>query len=309
MPDAASTPKTFAHVQSLEIPPAGFVIGERADLDNKAYHAGPGISSSALKLALVSPLHYHDYYHLGGREEAEAEQADRAAAFSEGSLFHSLVLEPNTVEGRYLIHDDLPDGRTKEGKAAREALRAEVAATKKEPISKEAFTRISEMAGRARSFPMVDALLRGGVAERSIFWIDEETGLLCKARPDYLLLDKGIITDLKSAADAADDQCSRHLFDFDYFVSAAWYLHGASKVYNRPFGDFVLLFQEKRRPFAPNIFQVDQEAINAGHLLCRKAIRTIHACIQSGKWPGYSDKIRPLALPPWALKKIKDTTT
>jgi hypothetical protein len=285
-----------------ELRPDGFVIGERTDLTNEQYHAGAGISSSGLKKALVSPLHYHDYYHLGGRDEGDGE---RSTALVEGSLFHSLTLEPDKVRDEYLIHDDLPDGRTKEGKAAREELRAK--GEGKTLVSRSSFERITQMAKRARQHKIIDNLLTGGIAEHSIYWVDQTTGLLCKARPDYLIKDKRVIVDLKSTINAGDEDCSKHIFAFNYHVSAAWYLMGATAVYGEPYADFILAFQEKTRPFAINPFLVDQDTITLGMRLCQKGLKAIHAGIQSDFWPGYSNKIRPISLPRYAKASILKT--
>jgi hypothetical protein len=48
--------------------------------------------------------------------------------------------------------------------------------------------------------PIAGRLLRGGQAEKTLIWRDEATGVLCRAKADYLRPD-GIV-DVKTAAGA-----------------------------------------------------------------------------------------------------------
>ncbi|NCW89905.1 MAG: hypothetical protein EBV73_05065 [Rhodocyclales bacterium] len=54
------------------------------------------LSPSALKMLLETPAKYYDYYVLGNKEKKSAK------FFDEGTLVHALVLEPDTVNDKFV---------------------------------------------------------------------------------------------------------------------------------------------------------------------------------------------------------------
>lgn len=71
------------------------------DLDNEAYHAGPGISKSKLDAIAISPLAFWDAYINPEREPQEYKHC-----FAVGDGTHKLVLEPGTFEQTYAVGFD-----------------------------------------------------------------------------------------------------------------------------------------------------------------------------------------------------------
>lgn len=76
-------------------------VGLIADMDNKAYHSAPGLSSTQLKAIGVSPLNYWDQYINPDREPREYKHC-----FAVGDGTHKLVLEPGTFEQTYAVGFD-----------------------------------------------------------------------------------------------------------------------------------------------------------------------------------------------------------
>lgn len=71
------------------------------DLDNEAYHAGPGISKSKLDAIAVSGLNYWDKYINPDREPEDFKHC-----FAVGDGTHKLILEPGTFEQSYAVGFD-----------------------------------------------------------------------------------------------------------------------------------------------------------------------------------------------------------
>jgi hypothetical protein len=201
-------------------------------LSAEEYHKVEAVGSSALRDMLISPL---DCWarHVNPYREPDEE----SPATLRGEAFHAILLEgPAALQQRFypaLNRDDYPQvlwsgdqlsaecgmrmlarGGTLMDRAerlladgfARDRLGPMVAqdyeranATKTE-IPAQDWERIilahevMEQACIAQSF-------RGGAPEVSIFWNDEKTGLLCKARIDYLK--SASFLDLKSFANKA----------------------------------------------------------------------------------------------------------
>ena len=86
------------------------------DITNDEYHAANGISRSRLMLLDKSPYHYW-YEVLSG----EAEVRESTPAMLIGSLFHTLLLEPEKFDREYALMPKI-DRRTKQGKEDYEAF-------------------------------------------------------------------------------------------------------------------------------------------------------------------------------------------
>ena len=102
-----------------------------------------------------------------------------------GAAIHCAILEPQRFAGAYIPRPDLGDGRTRAGRIRRAMWNAErdPSAVVLEIDEYELVTRCAES---ARAHPAVREMLRGGCAEEVVTWTDEETGLRCKGRLDYL---------------------------------------------------------------------------------------------------------------------------
>lgn len=60
---------------------------------------------------------------------------------------------------------------------------------------------------------------------------------------------------------------------------------------------------EKLPPFAVAVYRIDEDALEAGRRMYRRALRLWAECLDRGIWPGYSDRIESISLPAWALNQ------
>lgn len=216
-----------------------------------------------------------------------------------GTAIHAAVLEPEVFASVYLPMPKL-DRRTKDGKALYEALQIEAAEKGKLLIGADDFTACQSIAEVVRSHPAAKVLFAQGMAEQSIYWTDEETGVLCKCRPDWL---GKVCLDVKSTDDASPDGFRRSILKWNYHTQAAWYLDGIEAATgNRP-GAFVFAAFEKKAPYAAAFYYADDAMIEAGRAQYRKALRTYADCVARNEWPGYSNQIEMISLPVWAQQQ------
>ena len=85
------------------------------NMPNADYHASPAISKSGLDKIAKSPAHYR------AAKEAPAEITDVMVI---GSAFHDFILLPEVFQTAYTVLPDDFNGRTKEGKAYLETIKA-----------------------------------------------------------------------------------------------------------------------------------------------------------------------------------------
>ena len=256
---------------------------------NAEYHADPAISTSHLHAVAASPYHYWKRYLDPDRRPVEP-----TAAMRLGSLVHCAVLEPDELLQRYGVAGDR---RTKAGKEQAAAMAAEGI----EAVSEADMVTALLMADAVRQHPAAAALLTTGKAEQSFWWDDQQTGLRCKCRPDWMT--GSVLVDLKTTIDASPAGFARSVAAYRYHVQARHYLSGT-------FAErFVFIAVEKTYPYAVGVYELDAAAMEHGETLRRRNLATIADCKAINEWPGYGTDIQPLSLPGWALRDDSNTMT
>lgn len=266
-------------------------------LTNAEYHAGPGISKSGLSWIIdATPLHL---WERKFNPEHEEKPATDAHVF--GSVLHKLVLEPQDFAKEFLVTPTI-DKRTKEGKAQYAELMLHVEKEKLTLVEQETLDEATKASKAVLAHPNAVKLLANGKPEQSVYWIDPDTGVLCKCRPDYWRTDVRVLSDLKSTVDGSQSEFQRAIYNFNYHVQAAFYLDGVSIVTGERYEDFVFFCAEKQPPYAVSNYRISERAIAKGRELYKKALATYARCLETNTWPGYPLEIQPIDLPPWALR-------
>lgn len=228
------------------------------------------------------------------------------AEFSFGHAAHRLVLGV----GPEIVVVDADSWRTKAAQQARDAAHAEG----KTPLLPHDFQVVMAMVKALREHPVARALfgLGSGRPEQSLFWRDQETGIMCRARLDWLRHNDSnrrlIVPDYKTAASAAPERFERALHDYGYHRQAAWYMDGVKALDLTDNPAFVFVVQEKTPPYLVSVFEPDALALEAARHYNRQARLVYAQCQASGRWPGYSDEVELISLPPWAQTKYFQET-
>ncbi len=257
------------------------------------YHRHPAVSKSHLDQVARSPLHYWARYVDPNRVEQEP-----TAAMTIGSALHTHVLELDTWDDRYVTMPDGIDRRTKQGKLEWEAF--SVASTGRTVLSKTDAELVMRMGHAVWSHPAAAFLLnRPGLAEQTYLWTDEATGLECKCRPDWMTNDGQLIVDLKTTEDASPTGFRKSVANFRYHVQAAWYLDGIERATGRRPEQFIFVCVEKKAPHAVAVYAASAEMVAAGALQAEQDLARLALCRESNQWPGYSNQIEVIDLPPW----------
>lgn len=222
--------------------PAGIAPGIYYDLSAEEYHADPALSSSGIKTLLKSPLKYWHSSPLNPDRKSEDSQAMKM-----GRAFHTMLLEPEKFREEFSIKPNVQStsaaGMVGEGD----------------------YKDIVNAVKVVREDKTIAPLIAGGNPEVSIFWRDEETGIMCRVRFDYLRPRIGF--DYKTTTDVSRESLSYAIADYRYDLSASMYLEGlrqASLMDDNHLG-FVLLFQEKKAPYQCEAVRLSDEILSRGH--------------------------------------------
>jgi hypothetical protein len=229
------------------------------NLDNQAYHNGPGISSSNIRRFSQSQLH------------AFLEVIEPTSAMNFGSAAHSLI-----VEGEGAFFTDVVCINGSPYTNANKLLKQESLAKGLTVINEKDKDTIYSMKGSLvpessaylnpdKDFPQV----LDSPYEVSLYWYEQ--GLLCKTRADVVLnpfdMPQGnnsvVLVDYKTTSDCSVRGFTNSVRRYSYDLQAAWYKRGFEAA-GFQVHDFVFVAQEKKVPFANKVFKMNHTDMEVG---------------------------------------------
>lgn len=266
------------------------------ELEEAAYHAdtaltpelGRSLSYSGAKTLLRAPALF-DHQREHGRADTDE--------FDFGHAAHKYILGV----GEQVVRVNAKDWRTK---AAQEA-KAKAREAGHIPLLLKDVRRALNMAKAVKRHPVVKHILSDGEPERSAFWIDQATGITCRARFDWLR--SNAIVDVKTTQDASPSAFAKAVERYRYDMQAAWYQDGALEVTGQLL-PFVFIAVEKDPPHLLAVYTLDETALQAGRASNAEARATFAECESSGQWPGYGPEIRELSLSRWHTDRFTEVT-
>lgn len=249
--------------------------GIHSDIPASAYHAMTDyVSKSYLKRLDKCPA------------AAKVPQEDTPAmAFGRASHVFLLEGEEAFIKECAVIPAGI-DRRTKAGKE--DWAHFEAMNQGKTIITAEEFRKIIEMRQALQKHPFAPKLLADGVSEQTVIWMDAETGLPCKCRPDRIPSgNKGVLVDLKTCSCAAEYEFCRDVVKYGYAMQAALYLDGLNTVTGNEYDAFCFIALSKEPPYQTEVYILDGEFIQYGRDEYRRLLAIELKCRASGVWPNY----------------------
>jgi hypothetical protein len=260
---------------------------------------GPSISATGLKtIASKSPLHY---WHGSALNPNRPAQSDKKH-FAMGRAVHDTLLLGDRWPDFYYITPAGFDRRQSVKQAEAIAAADAAIASGKTVLTADDAETVRAMAASLRRNAFATAALSNGEPEMTLAWIDKETGVWCRARPDFLPHKRKIIPDVKTAADASPEGFSKAISSYGYHIAAAHYMAGIEAIYGERPAHWIHVVIESAAPFDTPIYELPAEDIEIGEDICRRALRTFADCLAADRWPGYAADIVPVGLSSWARK-------
>lgn len=261
------------------------------DMDNETYHSHKYALSSSGARTLIESCPAIFRYEQDHPQEPKK-------VWDIGNAAHKLVLG----EGPKLRLVDYERWDTKPAKAAV----AEAREAKAIPLKRAEYQQVHDMADALRQHPIASLLFdpEHGTPERSLFWRDEKTDVMRRARLDWLpnpRTGRLIIPDYKTCRSAHPEKLQKAIEEFGYHQQDDTYRSGCHALgIADSEAAFVFVCQEKTAPYVITVIEVNATARRIGAARNRRALETFAHCTATGYWPGYSDDVVPTALPGWA---------
>jgi hypothetical protein len=264
--------------------------------------AGPSISSTIMRdISSKSPAHAFARSALN----PNAKPFDASDAMNLGSALHWVVAREPGFDNRFVIkpekwrgkawHSD--DGRDQMKRWKRDGMTV---------LSEKQIEQLQGMAATLAVHPMIVAGILRGRLEQSGFWIDKETGLWCKIRPDAMPNDSGDFADLKTTQSVMYRDLQNSMVEYGYHQQGALILEGA-RVLGLEAASFTLVWVESALPHAVRVTQLKDDDLARGYKQNVAARAVIADCLKTGVWPGPGDgrdDAEYIDLPDWKREQI-----
>lgn len=263
----------------------------RYRLTNEEYHlCSNAVSSTALKELYYGKnpqLCYQKYI----RKSLPFHQTD---AMLLGVAAHKAILEPRSFKKEFAVFE----GKYRRGDKWTE-FKAENEG--KHVLTIAQWDDIKRMREAVMNHKEASSLLSGGNAEESVFWRDDDTGLLCRARADYnkeLPSGSKVLIDLKTCKSAEPDKFIKDMINLGYPIQEAMYREGFQA------DAFAFIAVEKGDWNTVEVYELDDIFDQCGYLMYRQALEKWAEYRRSENWPTYRGGISTLTCPTWLEAQV-----
>ena len=247
------------------------------------YRKNKAVNFSTLKEMKISPADYKLRLDFG------IEESDPMKL---GTLVHALLLEPDTVDDRYLVIPDM-NMRLKESKERKAELiesnpgkiLVPENGTKTAQFNWNKATRIAESVKSKTIFKRVMAKVES--VEQELYGECTETGLKLKGLLD-IITDKPSLIDVKTTGQFASRMYN--LKKRMYINQLAFYSYLA-KLNGRSFEKQFVFFIETIHPFKVRLVEIDPRAIINAHEENIELLKRVKECTEMNTWDDGSDII------------------
>lgn len=280
-------------------------MGLYTDMPFDDYHAVDAVSASGLRLFARSPWHYRHRV-----------ATTPTRPMLRGSLAHCALLEPGAMDARYVVvPEDAPRRPTAAQWAAKKSNESSEAAkdwwreweqraSGRDIITADEFAICRAQLQAIAAVPELAALLASGSGEVSIFWIDPDTRLYCKARVDWLQIDgkRARILELKSTADESPAGFGRTSARMKYELQRSHYIDAVKYGARLQVEDFTFAAVTSAAPVLAVPYDLTDEMVSQADDERAEHLQRLAWCIAEGRWPTYGDGKQLLDYPAYAKR-------
>lgn len=261
-------------------------------LSDADYHVNKGfVGSSSLRKMLSSPkAFYHDFF-IGEYQEPTDDMKI-------GTMLHSAVLEGSKFLSKYVQMPDFGDFRSSKNRDKRDEWKNDLPAGTIVVTEKEKET-IRGVVESVMEHEYASSLLRDGKPEISGFFVDPETNIKLKIRPDFLSFDGTKLIDFKSTRSADNRKYGSSAYDYRYDFQMYMYSEGIKYITGKKPDIHVHVVVEKNPPYECGVYYFLDEDLGQAHSDYRMSLDKLKMCIDQNKWQQRQVEAERIFVPQW----------
>jgi hypothetical protein len=207
-----------------------------------------------------------------------------------GTQAHALIIEGRAAfERRYAVRPHGMNLTTTEGRLWK-ALHSGL-----EHVTQPDWNDMVGMQFALSAHPAARHAFSEGAAEVTCTVHDDDTGLWLKCRPDYLR--DGLALNYKTTRMASREAWRNQAHTLGYHIGAAFTVDVLAKLGLKV--NYAFVVQEKTFPYLPAVRVLDDDFLDAGRQIYKRALVEFAEHAEKNDWPGY-DSVETVSLPPWA---------
>lgn len=266
-------------------------------MEDAEYHADDSVSKTKLNHFAKSTLNYW-HYHVAKDIAPPAPKRQMVI----GSAVHDVLLEGGDPDTRIAVYTD--DCFKKDGTS----LNPKPAASFREANPEKYVMKAGDgLLVRAACDAVMEHelgdLIRDpeAVFETPIFWECEQTGLKCRAKPDFYIDmgDRILAYDLKTTEDIYPPEFARTAKRFRYWLQDAHYSAGLRAQFGKPV-EFKFWVVEVKQPFRISPREYDGHSRDVANQAYRNLMGQLAECYRTNEWRDkWTRKTTYLTLGPW----------
>lgn len=291
-------------VPEPRIPPADGVVTEPGFylLPETAYHSDPCPEPSlsagaAIRLITNSPRHaWADHPRLNWRRR----EREPSSFMIDGSCIHRLL----TGAGAVPFPVDAPDWRT----SLAQNKRMEARRLGRPAVLLSRWRELKRIAAIAKrqilACPDLPTNWGDGYPEAVLVW--REGDVWCRCMVDWLMpWPRGPMVDFKlSSRFQTVDDVGRKVGTLGYEIRQHHYRRGFRAVFGFDPGPYVYVTIEAEEPHGVTYTTSDVAWQTRGRMLWERAAVAWAVCLRTETWPGYSNRLETLTMPPYEEEKM-----
>lgn len=245
------------------------------ECSNFDYHSDRKYLSSSVLKTIYKSLDDYKHEYLDGNKK----QFGNENALLEGSLTHSMLLEPHQVSNDYIFFDGLRKAGNQWENFVAEIRSEDVG---KPIVSRPQKLRVQSYIEAFKRRPEAVQMLTGGQAEQTI--CGTLNGVPIKVRFDYINVERGEVYDIKTTGKPADPENFKATVNgLSYQLSAALYCAMAEQFYGKKFR-FVFLVISKQEPIDCQIYRASESTMAEGRRMVDVACAKYLKALETGNW-------------------------
>ena len=175
-------------------------------------------------------------------------------------------------------------------------------------VGEQSFESLKVLCARCMADEWISKVISGAEYQNSFYWVDPETGLKLKTRPDLINRELGIVIDIKTTLDGSPSEVSRTIAKLHYPIQACIQVEGVQQTGAIPTVQrYFWLFLEKNAPFNATLYEFDMGDVHVIFDEYRYQLRKLKKAYDEDHWPGYGEQesnkygILTAVIPNWYL--------